>query len=333
MKKTVLVLGAGASEPFGFPSSFELSRTILGMKITFPEDELWKTNDFSKTDIDEFRALFSHAGGSSIDEFLGHRQGYDKMIKIGRTAIADALLPHEITDSLFSLRPNPNRPTIDRTANWYEPLFHLIAQERAFEDLDLSWLSVVTFNYDRSFEQFMFVSIKSAHPGVKDVDVAKKIKKMKIIHVHGSLGQLPWQTSPKDTTFITYDAPRKRPDKAPRFPSELGLRAGKNIRIIYESQKVRREFVRAQKLLQDAARVLFLGFGFHPLNLERLAVQKLKPLTLSGTIYGITLDTWKRLDELDLFVNARVARSRPMARNFQKMKVNEFLHERVSFRD
>lgn len=289
---------------------------------------VWERAGFSPEEHTKFQRDFSKAGGVSIDEFLGSCQD-SKMVRLGKTAIADALLPDEDMNSLFSSRAD--QAQIGRASNWYETLFTMIRQGVAFEDLDLEWLSVVTFNYDRSFEQFMFDSLKYSYQIADDSDVVKKIEQLEIIHVHGSLGKLEWQSLPNGLSVIPYHA---QPTRRPRFPTDFGIQAGKNIQIIAESDQTSREFNTAHDLMQTASQVLFLGFGFHELSLKRLGVQKLKSGHLFGTIFEITYDTLKLLAEQAPLSNVSSASGQLQGiHGFERKKVYEFLQNHVSFRD
>ena len=47
-------------------------------------------------------------------------------------------------------------------------------------------------HFDRSLEHFLFSSLQRTY-GAKDSDVAEVLEKIRIIHLDGRLGYLPWQ--------------------------------------------------------------------------------------------------------------------------------------------
>src|SRR5258708_38955318 len=72
--------------------------------------------------------------------------------------------------------------------SWYEYLFNQLNTQ--FEDFGRNQLKILTFNYDRSLEHFLFTALKNAS-GTSVGDCAGKLKTMQIIHLHGDLGPLP----------------------------------------------------------------------------------------------------------------------------------------------
>ena len=93
-RKTLFVLGAGASMPYKFPSGEGLYREIChGM----PEGNFQYQIDFArlagecgvvKSDVEEFRLTLTRSGANSIDTFLAYRPEFER---IGKLAIAYAI--------------------------------------------------------------------------------------------------------------------------------------------------------------------------------------------------------------------------------------------------
>lgn len=76
----------------------------------------------------------------SVDFFLENNEKFEE---IGKLAIAFELILHEDYKQLRR----------EQKKRWYETLFHLMVQGGRF---DQNRLSVITFNYDRSLEAFLF---------------------------------------------------------------------------------------------------------------------------------------------------------------------------------
>lgn len=93
--RTVLILGAGASKPYGFPLGVELTASILeglGSDERNGLSRMLRACGFDSEEIDRFRNRLSALGTKTVDRFLEHQPEF---LKIGRTAIAATLVPCE----------------------------------------------------------------------------------------------------------------------------------------------------------------------------------------------------------------------------------------------
>ncbi|MBW7988586.1 MAG: hypothetical protein FVQ84_00980 [Planctomycetes bacterium] len=270
--ETVLVLGAGASMPFSFPSGKKLVALINDMlNGDSPTVDLLKKHGHEKEHIWNFRNTLVLSGRSSVDEFLEYRTDF---LDIGKEAIAAALLRFEQTANLFNVK---------KDNNWYQYLFGLL--NTSFDEFDQNKLAIITFNYDRSFEHYLFTALQHAY-NKNDEECAEKLNKIPIVHLHGKLGRLPWEKT--RYSLVPYDTPR--------YPDKLGLyvgRGGVNIKIIHEDIKKDPEFKQAFELLIAAKRICFLGFGFNETNLKRLRIESLcqpdvPDKDICGTSYGLS---------------------------------------------
>lgn len=122
-------------------------------------------------------------------------------------------------------------------------------------------LSVITFNYDRSLEYFLCAAIKAREKG-DDATALGLVRQLRIVHVHGTLGEL----SPADSDG-------RRPYR-PDLSKDAVLLASRCIQVLPETKDDSEEFRLARDLIAEAERVVFLGFGFHDDNLGRLRVDR-----------------------------------------------------------
>ena len=245
---TALILGAGASMPYGFPSNLELMREIL-IKIrpgqsTELSQKLTDIFDIEQDDIDYLYESLSRSGKLSVDAFLEHQPG---LLRIGKLAITLTLVQYEIEDRLFNLKMVGK--------SWYEYLWNRL--DAPFYDFDKNKLSIITFNYDRSLEQYLITAMKNLY-GKSEKQCAERLSKIPIIHVHGRLGNLVWQG----------EISRPYKPRCYRKVEEIS----NQIIVIPEQEGTSPEFEEATKLMRVAKNVYFLGFGYHPKNLERLRV-------------------------------------------------------------
>jgi hypothetical protein len=261
LKQTVFVLGAGASEPFGFPIGQKLHELVITvLREQNSGFKVLRDCTFAAEDIERFRSDLSRSGRASVDAFLEHRPEY---MKIGKVAMAYVLIGYENPERLF-----------DQAGNWLGYLFRKLPNP--FTELVGGNVSFLTFNYDRSLEHFLFSALRGGF-GAAEETCVEALAKIPIIHLHGSLGLLPWQGH----TNRAYQG-------IPDVPA-LDI-AHKGIKIVHEDITDGRDadFVRAKELLQSAKQVYFLGFGYDRTNMQRLDIANLEERKCYGTGLGLT---------------------------------------------
>lgn len=266
---TLLILGAGASVPFRFPSGAALYAEIISelRKEDSPRTAELRALGLSPGGIVRFAKTLRLSGLNSVDAFLERRPTF---MDVGKAAIAQALIPYERTDKLF--------PLDEDRSNWYKYLFQRM--NTSFEDFGQNRVSVLTYNYDRSLEHFLFTALKSISEDKSNQECAEKLSEIPIIHLHGRLGRLPWQPESGAEQPLLYDADAT--------PEQLRVSA-ESIKIIHEDIGEYPESVRVKQLLDEAERVYFLGFGYHHKNVQRLNLQEVdQPKQMQGTTVGFT---------------------------------------------
>src|SRR5262245_39612944 len=104
LPKTVFVLGAGASIPYGFPSAPGL-RHLICTETTRPGDPrhaILMEMDFTYEEVEQFRVALARSWASSIDMFLSTRK---RFWEVGKAAIALTIATFENHNSLFFAEP------------------------------------------------------------------------------------------------------------------------------------------------------------------------------------------------------------------------------------
>ncbi len=162
----------------------------------------------------------------------------------------------------------------DKRDDWYQYLWGRMA-DCNFSEFINNQIAFVTFNYDRSLEQVLLSAAMNTY-GVKGDLAIEALKQFEIIHLHGQLGDLHWQAK-DETTKRNYD---------PQIDHQTLKIAAGGIQIIYEDIMVEK-FKRVHKLIQDAQHIHLLGFGYHPMNLDRLQLAQAK-CPVFGTAYGLS---------------------------------------------
>ena len=290
---TVLVLGAGASHPYGFPVGSALkSRIIKAIRRREPSfyPLVLGADNYSTNELDSLADDLYYSSAQSIDAFLANRPKYRN---IGKAAIACALIPFEMEETLYEKQGE----ILSAGNSWYAYLFSKLTSGASEDEFSENQLSVVTFNYDRSLEYFLFRSLLSAYP-ITEEKSADLVKSIPIIHVHGKLGDLPYLgDKDEDIRPYTHELRNSR---------DVKLGASK-IKIIYEDMSESEEFSEANRILSSAEYICFLGFGYHPDNLQRLnldphGLQQPNKQRIKGSAFRLTL---KEQAQILTLMNAR----------------------------
>ena len=256
-RKTMLIIGAGASAPYGYPVGASLKQQLQD-----PSNLIDLETKFHKDEINKFCQMFKLAGRYSIDSFLSHQMNY---AEIGKSAIANQLIKHETLENL-------TKPIED---HWLEYVWNqMTANDLPKTEFTDNQLKIISFNYDRVVEQYLQTVIKNYY-GV-DIEEAINLQKtIEIVHVYGMLQDL---------------------DKRPygNKPSDLSEVAN-CIKVIPEDRKTEdKEFEKAKEMIDWAEKICFIGFGFDKTNLHRLGFPNHLPMSkmwgnrIDGTKYGFT---------------------------------------------
>ena len=267
--ETVLVLGAGASMPYGYPSGHSLRQMLIDPSLFDPAlEKKW----FEREDIEMFCRTFMLSGMKSIDAFLARRgkdtlgRGHKTIEEVGKYGIAIALRQNKALDTLFQ---NPawvdKSFGTDRSDNWYEYLWAQLSAgitKSNLEDFAATRLTVVTFNYDLSLEHYLFTAVQNSY-GLSDDEAARLLKPIKFIHLYGQLSGNPLSAS------FNY---------VHKFDTDwrLILEDVKLIQVIDEEREfASSNFPSAVDAIQKASRICFLGFGFDETNVRRLELARI----------------------------------------------------------
>jgi hypothetical protein len=264
---TVFVLGAGASADFDFPVGKDLLRKVvddLGSGGSHVGNNVLASG-FSSTDVDDFKNALRFSAEWPIDAFLEKRPNF---MKIGKAAMAAELITYEQTERLFRL---------DGNLNWIQYLVGKM-QGSSFEAFAENKVTFVTFNYDRVLEHYLCTALENAWGKTQD-EVGALLRKMPIIHLHGQLGFLPWQSDRVDQV---------RAFETTLNPEQIRI-AADGIKVVHEGIEDRREqFDAAKAAILAAARTYLLGVGTGNVNLDRLSQKDFPNDKVVATEVGLT---------------------------------------------
>lgn len=297
-KKTVFVLGAGSSCPYGYPSGAHLRNLICldaGFMKHYNEHLKSCRSEYNIENVKHFRTAFDKSSIKSIDVFMANNH---TLAPVGKYIIAFEVFRAEqrssfrekVMESKLWYSRDCSDPKLDRDfllrkdffqgGDWYLYLYNRLIEGLIGRDtltnFSTAELAFITFNYDRSLEHFFYESLRNSFTEVPEDNIVQTVSQLKILYVYGRIMPLKWQDSNEGV------------DYHPQISESLLKMVSSNIRIIYE-EKQNPELVEAQNLLKRADEIFFLGFGFAPENMDILGLPGLIPESCKvyGTAYGL----------------------------------------------
>ena len=298
--ETVLVLGAGASAPYGFPVGDQLKSQIIdniSVINGIPKQSNRKQfieAGFSEDEIRDFQVDLVKSFPRTIDAFLEKRP--DRR-DIGAFAIAQALMPLEREEKLF------------QRTDWYPKLYQELNLSDSGNIANVT--AIVTLNYDRSVEHYLRETVIRTYEGVNRDKALEKLATIQVIHVHGQLGQYPDMPYVQERT------------------TEDIKKGAQGVSIIHDQHLDSSEAFQAAALhIANATDVLFLGCGYDKRTLKRLGVFSVrKRQKFYGTAHGLD-EEW--MEEVkNMFFERRINLDdgrlliEPYLDRFHKMKIQE----------
>jgi len=276
-EKTVFVLGAGASWPYGYPTGKELRREIISNyardcqhylernvrnKALVPQ-EVAKAKRFAET--------FDKSGTKSIDLFLATNPEF---MRDGKRAIIFRIFIAEGRSRFREAMKDANQ-------DWYSYLLEKLTEGltkkddyKHFRDNNVAF---ITFNYDRSLEYILYETLVNKFNGIDPEEIKNELGQIPIIHVFGQIAGLDWQDLPSKIEY--------RRDVGLINVEDLI----ENLQIVYEEGPERAELTEARRLIADAEHIFFLGFGYADENLRVLKVPGGISVNtkVCGTVWGL----------------------------------------------
>jgi len=266
MPKTVFVLGAGASAPYGFPTGARLRTEICKKFAEEYSDLLKKQPELSHRPAlpqeigkaQDFANNFNWSSTPSIDLFLSRRKKYEE---IGKLAIVQRLTEAEKV-SVF------NEDMQDYKQDWYSYLFHQMTKDliniESIHKFAAHDYSFVTFNYDRSLEYFLWRSFQSSFSEIGESIIDKKLREFTFMHIYGQIAYLPWQQKGSKYDYLS---------KGEIIDIDTLKTLSKNIRVMHDNDRCNDANIgKIQQEIYSADIIIFLGFSFANENLEVLGI-------------------------------------------------------------
>ena len=274
-KETIFILGAGASAPYGYPTAKGLREFIIRefrkQYSEFLRDKRKIFEEDIKAAINKFSYLiqsFKQSSTKSFDLFLSRNK--ENYYDDGKFILAWCILYFEM---ISKFNEDIEIPETD----WYTYLFNEMTSEMTkstdLEKYKENRLKIITFNYDRSLEEFLSESLFFSFAGDRK-DVTKFSDWIKVYHVYGKIYDLQWENPEQGEKYQTNNI------------LELAEKAKNNIQIIYDERRTQIEEI--QGIIASAQRIFFLGFGYSRENLEAIGITNFltKHQYINGTALG-----------------------------------------------
>jgi len=298
----LFILGAGASVPYGFPTGLELFESIksINYDINYDETPILENNictkiirkiNYEKNKnnplykdyikfygephneemlkiMEDFSNEVKNSTMISIDDFLRNRKNLDqKQLDFGKRIIASKILEAEQNSLTGKYKENVNDKKEKEYKNkidWLNYLLSFIDRNKNLEDNFFNSKFII-FNYDRLFEQKIFEYLRH-DKNLSEEYVLKKIDSMKIIHIHGYIGNL------NDIKFG---------DNENKNYSSIA----NNMKTVWENNSENKTKIR--RYFSVCNRVFFIGFGWLDDNMNELGLDySLKKILRGSEIYG-----------------------------------------------
>lgn len=256
-KVTTLILGAGASKPYGLPLGGELRDAVLKIGREKYIRDILPELGVVESELQDFINDLRTSGSRTVDSFIGQRPQW---MRAGKLAIAMALYAKEREARLLP----PGQPK----DHWYEALWNSLGA-KSWAALKRTHVRVITFNYDRTLECYLSNVISNNFHTPRSL-AADWLAKDFIIRPHGILG--PY-TGSSLSVFASH----------PNLRSRFLKGALRSLLILSEAETNSPKFREARKRISVSDRILFLGFGYHEENMVRLGF----PLGSDGLVSTI----------------------------------------------
>jgi hypothetical protein len=277
-RKTVFIVGAGASKEVGLPVGDELKNTIAG-KLNIRFDDGYSQSSGDKKIAEALKLIVVERGGRdinqlcqagrsiasampqaiSIDNFLQTHADDADIVLMGKLGIAASILEAERSstictkDHVMDFGAHPNI--------WYNTFCKMLAENVQLGDLETIFDNVafVTFNYDRCIEHFVSHWLENYFR--ISADHAQNLtRKLKVFHPYGQVGRLPWQGGGISVGYGTELSSRTLPQIAGQ------------IRTFTERAENDAMLDEMRDYVANSEQIVYLGFSYGQMNMELLTV-------------------------------------------------------------
>lgn len=292
-RKTVFVVGAGASVEVGLPPGSVL-KTAIAKKLAVNEsgfvdegirqavavliEKSRNTISWALYQDAAIKIARAMPASLSIDNFLHTHANDEKLVTMGKLSIAACILDAERKSTL---RSGQAKSVIENAEKYWANTFCKILTEQVqvdnLEDLFAN-VTIITFNYDRCIE-FYVAQYLTTYFLLKSSDANALAQKLTVLHPYGQVGQLPWNGR---SEFLPIDF------GSAIHPGQL-VECVDQIYTFTEQRTEPKVIQKVHQAVSTASCIVFLGFAYHDLNMAILTPDVISnPKIIYGTAFGIS---------------------------------------------
>ncbi len=292
---TLFVIGAGASKELHFPLGSDLLGALSEL-FNFERDTfgVWRgpdafrmlANAYSAQQSVDPNLLFEKAIfirskirglAKSIDQLIYTYSKDELFVTVAKLGIAQIISAAEATHlpKLQNHLPIQEQPWGGN--NWlrtfcshYFAGYHRSDAPRLYDDV-----SFVSFNYDRCIE-YALLRATAHHFHLNDDQAFDALKRVKIEHPYGSLGELPTGRAAVSHSFGTPQT------------NETLLSMARNLKTFTEGTVGENTKEKIGKLIENSRSIVCLGFGYNAMNVELISNPTEKGKIVYGTTFALS---------------------------------------------
>jgi hypothetical protein len=265
-RRTVFVIGAGASAEFNMPVGSDLIARVAAAVNVGAHGQ---TNDqnlavrirghFGQDHAErllrsgpELAAVATQF--ASMDEALHFLSDASDIVELGKLAISHEMMKAERNSHLYAAQHGSEPGTSRSNNSWAGTFLRIALAGSRRQDLPCIFenVTIIDFNYDRVLPQFLYWALKQ-NLHIAPTIAAQSVRNLKILHPYGSLGNLEWLD---ETGSLPFGADHERLDEI----------AGR-IRT-YTEEVENPDIAQIQDAVAQGSLFVVIGFGFHRQNIK-----------------------------------------------------------------
>jgi hypothetical protein len=272
-RKTLFIVGAGASAEVDLPVGIKLAKAIASMldvRRGGPDNkigEMLLAQLYQKYPLPHngyHRAAMLISDGvrlaSSIDDFLDRHSGNEPVQRVGKAAIVKSILDAE-RGSLLAKHPRSKTMLDQLETTWYMKLFRMLGYSVHVSNARQIFDNVafIVFNYDRCLEYFLENALRQVYD-MSHAEASAAVDDLHIIHPYGVVAGL---SSSGGVPFGGGD----------NFESDYASLSG-GVKIFTEQIAAADMMAQIHHQMLVSEKIVFLGFGYHEPNMTMLRPEK-----------------------------------------------------------